>query len=384
MQVVYVPDEPPKTYSKSIFLAGPTSRSDPTKITTWRAQALTELELQHYDGVVFVPEQRPGGPECSYEQQIEWEEQYLNWTDCILFWVPRDMENLPGLTTNIEWGVWHDSGKVVLGTPAGAVHTRYLRYYADKFNVRQHVFLKTTVEEAVKMVGDGAIRNDGERQIPLMIWLHAEFQRWYIKQLQAGNKIERARVKWSHWFKDRTYLFAYGIEMDMFVEAENRVHIGEQLIVRPDISTVLLYSHNGPDLMNDTIVMIRSFRPCVNNEKVAVVELPGGSSDEHMSAKALAVKELLEETGLKIDPDRMDFMGERQLVATWSAHKSALFCASITPVELTALKYDHRAHGVHSESEHTFIEVMYVREICDSRSVDWSTLGQVLLFALKR
>ena len=42
------------------------------------------------------------------------------------------MKTLPGLTTNVEFGAWVGSGKVVFGAPEGAPHVRYLEHYAAK------------------------------------------------------------------------------------------------------------------------------------------------------------------------------------------------------------------------------------------------------------
>ena len=57
--------------------------------------------------------------------------------DALMFWIPRRLWDLPGLTTNLEWGVWHQSGKVVLGAPPGTPKMRYLRHYADRAGAPQ-------------------------------------------------------------------------------------------------------------------------------------------------------------------------------------------------------------------------------------------------------
>ena len=42
-------------------------------------------------------------------------------------------------------GAWHDSGRVVFGTPPDAPKNRYLRYYADKYAVPTATTLADTV-----------------------------------------------------------------------------------------------------------------------------------------------------------------------------------------------------------------------------------------------
>ncbi|HLK60885.1 MAG TPA: nucleoside 2-deoxyribosyltransferase domain-containing protein, partial [Chthonomonadaceae bacterium] len=192
MNVVYAKEAPPEAYSKSLFLAGPTPRS--SQVASWRPEALELLAASGYDGVVFVPEPRDGIWQGDYEEQIAWEEACLHRADCILFWVPRDLQTLPAFTTNVEFGVWHASGKVVFGAPDEAPKNTYLKYYAAKCHVPTADSLVDSVAAALKMIGPGALRRGGEREIPFGIWKTASFQQWYRAQTQAGNRLDGARV----------------------------------------------------------------------------------------------------------------------------------------------------------------------------------------------
>ena len=97
MKVIYAREEIPRVFSKSIFLAGPSPRSKDVK--SWRPEALKELKSLGYDGVVFIPESRDGSY-FDYDEQIMWEHDAIGSSDCVLFWIPRDLEVLPGFTTN--------------------------------------------------------------------------------------------------------------------------------------------------------------------------------------------------------------------------------------------------------------------------------------------
>ena len=134
MKIIYAQENLPKTINKSIMLCGPTPRA--TDVKSWRNEALSILKDNSFDGVVFVPEPRDGKWLDNYNSQIEWEEKCLNVCDCIVFWVPRDLKDLPGFTTNVEFGAWADSGKIVFGAPKNAVKTTYLKYYANKYNYK--------------------------------------------------------------------------------------------------------------------------------------------------------------------------------------------------------------------------------------------------------
>jgi hypothetical protein len=129
MHTVYAKEDFPIRVRSSIFLAGPTPRSK--EVPSWRPVALALLKQLGFEGVVFLPEPRTE-VWGDYSDQILWESEALNRSDCILFWIPRDLTpdangypRMGALTTNDEFGTWKTSGKVVLGTPPEASHVKY-------------------------------------------------------------------------------------------------------------------------------------------------------------------------------------------------------------------------------------------------------------------
>ncbi|MBI1363824.1 MAG: hypothetical protein GC134_07540 [Proteobacteria bacterium] len=130
-----------------IFLAGPTPRS--AEVPSWRPQALALLREKGYTGPVYVPEEESGQIKGDYMDQIQWEWACLEAADVVLFWVPRELVTMPAFTTNVEFGMYADSGKVVLGYPEGAPKMRYLHALADRFGVPVHHDLEETLTRAV-------------------------------------------------------------------------------------------------------------------------------------------------------------------------------------------------------------------------------------------
>lgn len=196
MNIVYAKEELPVSITKSIFLAGPTPR-DRKNVKSWRPEALAVLAGLGYDGTVFVPEDRASQfIQGEYLNQIEWEEYCLNVADCIVFWVPRVMATMPALTTNVEYGMWYDSGKIVLGAPDRAVSVRYLQYYAGKYRIPSFNTLEDTLKSALKMIGNGSLRVSGEREVPLCIWQNMDFKNWYVPKKMSGQILNSARVVW--------------------------------------------------------------------------------------------------------------------------------------------------------------------------------------------
>ncbi len=115
----------------SIFLAGPTPRVKGVK--SWRKEALKFLRKAGFQGVVYVPEYSTGKPleeysssMTNFNKQVEWEEAALKAAGAILFWIPRKMDTMPALTTNVEFGMHYKEKRAFLGHPSDAVHMDYM------------------------------------------------------------------------------------------------------------------------------------------------------------------------------------------------------------------------------------------------------------------
>jgi hypothetical protein len=145
MNLIYARENIPA----SIFLAGPTPR-DPS-VKSWRPEAIALLRKHLFDGTVFVPEDRSMNPKFNYDDQVEWEWQGLETATAILFWVPRDMADMPALTTNVEFGLYSMRGRCVLGYPSGAPKMKYLHALAQRFGISIFHDLERTVIEAINI-----------------------------------------------------------------------------------------------------------------------------------------------------------------------------------------------------------------------------------------
>ena len=136
---------------QSIFLAGPTPRE--AEVASWRIDAVKKLEELGFDGVVFVPEYSTWVPKSDYVAQANWEREALTEATVILFWIPRSLPDMPGFSTNVEFGYWLHSKKVIYGRPDGAPKTKYLDWlYKTDYNEEPFNDLNKLLEYAVEII----------------------------------------------------------------------------------------------------------------------------------------------------------------------------------------------------------------------------------------
>jgi len=128
----------------SVFLAGPSPRNSETE--SWRPKAIDILKSLNYSGDVFAPEPFGG----SFEFQLGWELRALQDVEVIVFWVPRYMPKMPGLTTNVEFGMFLNSGKIIYGRPDDAEHCSYLDWHYKRMTGKNpHNDLHELMKEVV-------------------------------------------------------------------------------------------------------------------------------------------------------------------------------------------------------------------------------------------
>ncbi len=386
MEVVYTGEEMPEKFSKSIFLAGPTPRNREEQ-DSWRPDALEILRDKGFDGVVFVPEDRNGEFKLDYDDQVGWEEKYLNVADCIVFWVPRDLTldskdfpKMAAFTTNVEFGTWQASGKIVFGAPPKADKNSYLKHYADKYNVPVAETLVATLDNAMEMLGDGSERVGGERDVPLFIWKQESFQSWYKAQTEAGNRLEEARLLYNFRPRFKDFVFLWVLHAKVYVATEDRVKDNEFVLARPDISSVIMWYQSGVDSIFDTeVVIVREFRTPASTEDGFIRELPSGSSTKNNKDEEVASEEVHEETGLYINPERFEKVLSRQMMGTFSSHKSHLYSVKLSKEEIEwCHSQKDTTHGKKEDTEITYVEVLTVRELLKSNLLDWSNMGMIL------
>jgi len=160
MDIIYtnglIPEE---TDNPSIFLAGPTPRSN--DVVSWRPDAINILQSLRYNGLVFYPEYLDGAQDDlsgnKYVNQVEWEHNGLNVCRVVLVWVPRDLKNMPSFTTNVEFGLYVKSGKLFYGRPDHSPKNGYLDYCYEKFTNRKP---KNILSDLVKECMEWMDRND--------------------------------------------------------------------------------------------------------------------------------------------------------------------------------------------------------------------------------
>lgn len=141
-------------FELSIFLAGPTPRSP--DVRSWRPEAIQLLAEFGFTGRVFVPED-VSQIDFIHARQVRWEWAALNSATVILFWVPRELTQMPAFTTNIEFGLYVSTRKCVLGFPQDSEKMAYLAQLAYSYGVPTYQSLRETVRRSIELCDEFSI-----------------------------------------------------------------------------------------------------------------------------------------------------------------------------------------------------------------------------------
>ncbi|MFD9593113.1 nucleoside 2-deoxyribosyltransferase domain-containing protein [Kitasatospora sp. NPDC059973] len=168
IQLVMAREPLATTGGPSVFLAGPTPRLG-GPVESWRPAAIDELAAQ-WTGeeslTIYSPESRGGRRAAHYDDQVGWETEARASADAVLFWIPRDLDALPGFTTNVEFGLDIGTGRAVLGCPPDCPNperNRYLIWVAHQYGAPVCETLRDTVRAALVLAGAG--RSDSETKL---------------------------------------------------------------------------------------------------------------------------------------------------------------------------------------------------------------------------
>ena len=147
MKIIYAQEKIIPNLGKIIFLAGPTPRDIDT--VSWRGDAVRIFAEMGFEGTLLIPEMRNGfTDEFEYSAQIDWEQEGLELATKIMFWIPRDMRNMPALTTNIEFGFHLAStpSKIVMGFPPNTPRMNYISYKCHQNGIITHEYVSDTIQ----------------------------------------------------------------------------------------------------------------------------------------------------------------------------------------------------------------------------------------------
>ena len=146
---------------KSIFLAGPTPRGE--NVESWRTKACNIIEQLGFDGIVYVPEYSTWKPKADYVDQAQWERDALSNASVIVFWIPRTLPDMPAFTTNVEFGYWLHTGKVLYGRPDDAKKIKYLDWlYKTDTNKDPYSSIEELLYSSVELANKLGVNNETE------------------------------------------------------------------------------------------------------------------------------------------------------------------------------------------------------------------------------
>lgn len=136
-----------KDYKDLIFLAGPCPREHFEN--DWRIEAIDLFKKYNFSGDIANPTN--DHYDNNLFNQTNWEVETLYKSSLIFCWIPRDIKNKHyALTTNIEFGEFLDSNKIIVGFPDDSDNNDYLRIRCEMYGIKVYNNLDDMVKEAVK------------------------------------------------------------------------------------------------------------------------------------------------------------------------------------------------------------------------------------------
>jgi hypothetical protein len=147
----------------SVFLAGPTPQPA-SGVESWRPAAVRELARQwpaEDPLTILIPEPRDLRQTTTFEVGVGWTIAARAAATVLLYWIPRDMKTLLGMTTNVEFGMDVDTGRAVLGCPPDCPDPHqnlYLCLVARQHGVPVCTTLTDTVTTALHLLLTDKVR----------------------------------------------------------------------------------------------------------------------------------------------------------------------------------------------------------------------------------
>ena len=207
-----------------------------------------------------------------------------------------------------------------------------------------------------------------------------QYRLWHDAQTQAGNTVQSVTPLWQfNVGPNQDIPFAFAAHVEVKVGAEGRVKGNEFILSRPDICHVVLW--HRPKYASQPgaaqVVLVREFRSTSRTKDGYIRECPGGSSAKDVNPRESAAAEVLEETGLVLDVERLVPLDARQLCGTFSTHKAHVFSYRLTAEEMYVIEQQAEAvHGNEDESERTYVEIVNAVDLLHM-DVDWANVGMV-------
>jgi hypothetical protein len=159
-----------KQWNNILFLAGPIPRNENSKC--WRDKAIKiikkELKNEIYKSLDFkldvltpVIDFKAVDEQTLYKQ-VEWEKEAMNIAHNIVFWIPRKIPEMIGMSTQFELGYWYSKNykKISVGIPSDADKVRYLKEFMNDIPIHDDLgkLIKSTITKLfvrhIKMINE--------------------------------------------------------------------------------------------------------------------------------------------------------------------------------------------------------------------------------------
>lgn len=256
-------------------------------------------------------------------------------------------------------------------------------------------------------------RDGAECKVPIQIWTTPVFKSWYDNmKKKVGNRLSDANLQYVFRVgKDKKSVLYWILHPDIAIEIENdgdkKRHKSNEIVIgRTDVKTVVPYyipvtaidPNNGSvDVMSIEVALVKEFRSTSRTPDGYIYEFPGGSSfrerppdDDGKDAGRFLMDEAIKELNEELTEEKNVFgrdntyrlanHGFRQLAGTTTCHGDHVFSIQLSKTQYDGLVKnirDGKYFGNAAETERTYPILQTVRQVLESKFLDWASLGML-------
>jgi 8-oxo-dGTP pyrophosphatase MutT (NUDIX family) len=134
-----------------------------------------------------------------------------------------------------------------------------------------------------------------------------------------------------------------------FLKVEKDLPSGHEVVVATDSVGILIY-----DLKSGKVILTKQPRASMKgliNDQGMIIEIPAGRFDCNLGVKSLVIKEVEEETGIVVAPEKIELLNGSEPLALCPGTNTERMYLAAAEIDLSSVKQDVKIYGNAAEGE---------------------------------